>query len=58
MKDFLKPRGSSLVILLLASVALILGGCATADPDNASARPWNSPKTWESGLPSNVYEGR
>jgi hypothetical protein len=33
-------------------------GCATNDPDNLSSCPWNSPKTWENGLPSGLYEGR
>jgi hypothetical protein len=28
-----------------------LCGCATNEPDNESARPWNQPKSWETGLP-------
>lgn len=44
--------------LLLLAVALVVTGCATADPDNMSVRPWNSPKGWENGLPSGMMEGR
>ena len=44
--------------LLLAVVALAISGCATAEPDNASARPWNAPKGWENGLPMGLSEGR
>ena len=45
-------------LLLLAALAIVLGGCATSEPDNASARPWNAPKTWETGLPNSAFEGR
>ena len=45
-------------LLLLATGALLLNGCSTPDADNASARPWNSPKSWENGLPSAMTEGR
>ncbi len=48
-----------LLSLLLLSAALGLSGCATTDDsDNASVRPWNAPKGWENGLPSNMTEGR
>ena len=47
------------LLLVLAAFALALTGCATTDEgDNASERPWNSPKGWENGLPSNMMEGR
>lgn len=46
--------------LMLAGLAVALNGCATGNEDsqNASVRPWNSPQGWESGLPSNMMEGR
>jgi hypothetical protein len=45
--------------LLLALIALGMSGCAsTQDSDNASVRPWNTPKGWENGLPSTMTEGR
>ena len=51
------PRGW--FCLLLALIALALSGCATTDSDNESVRPWNSPKSWETGgLPSSLNEGR
>ncbi len=46
------------LLLLLALVSGWLCGCGTTDPDNLSARPWNTPKSWEGGLPSNITEGR
>lgn len=46
----------SLLLLLLAVAGL--SGCATPDSENASVRPWNSPKSWENGLPSMMSEGR
>ena len=52
-----KPVGLCL-FLLLAVVALWTGGCATAEPDNLSERPWNAPKGWETGLPMGLNEGR
>src|SRR5579862_2498260 len=59
VKGFLfNSRGVLLLLLLLA--ALGLTACATTgdDSENASVRPWNSPKGWENGLPSNMTEGR
>ncbi len=47
-------------LLLLAALAGLLNGCTTTDSenDNASVRPWNTPKSWETGIPSNMTEGR
>jgi len=45
-----------LALLLLAS-ALGFSGCASTD-EELSARPWNSPKTWETGIPTSITEGR
>jgi len=44
--------------LLLAASLLVLAGCASTEPENASSRPWNAPKGWETGLPSGLTEGR
>jgi len=41
-----------------AALVLVLTGCTTAEPDNLSARPWNSPTGWENSLPSAMTEGR
>jgi hypothetical protein len=43
--------------LLLLLVGAGLSGCASTDSDNMSARPWDSPKSWENGLPSSMTEG-
>ena len=43
--------------LLVLTIGLV-SGCETTDPGNADAKPWNSPKGWESGLPSSLNEGR
>jgi len=43
---------------LLCYAALNLSGCATSEPENYSSRPWDSPKSWETGLPSALTEGR
>lgn len=43
----------------LMAMALV-SGCKTTEEDlsNSNERPWNTPKSWESGLPSSMYEGR
>ena len=45
-------------LLLLVLAGLAAGGCASTEPDNMSARPWAAPKTWETGLPAGMMEGR
>jgi len=46
------------VLLLLAAAALNLSGCASTDEiGNASVRPWDSPKGFETGIPSSMTEG-
>jgi hypothetical protein len=57
MKNLLAPP-RAVFVLLLALTVLALGGCATTDSANLSERPWNSPKSWENGLPSSMTEGR
>jgi hypothetical protein len=39
--------GLFLLGLLLAGTS----GCATAEPENESLRPWNTPQNWEGTLP-------
>jgi hypothetical protein len=46
------------VVLLLGFVLLACVGCATTGEENLSARPWNSPYSWEHGLPTGMMEGR
>jgi len=47
-------RQALLLFLVLAGLAL--AGCASTESDNMSARPWNSPQTWENGMPSSMYD--
>lgn len=46
--------------LALVSLGLLaMSGCATTDDsENLSERPWNTPKSWEGGLPTGMMEGR
>lgn len=45
--------------LLALLAALLLPACSsTSDADNLSERPWNSPRSWETGLPAGMMEGR
>jgi hypothetical protein len=57
---FLCPNLRHALLLLLALVALGVSACSTAEPENVSSRPWNSPRGWEGGgmLPSSINEGR
>jgi hypothetical protein len=53
--------GRAVVCLLLLALFLAvvgLSGCATTESENVSERPWNTPKSWENGLPSSMTEGR
>ncbi len=45
------------LFLLTVLVLPLLPGCATNE-ENLSERPWNSPKGWESGLPSGMMDER
>lgn len=36
----------------------LLTGCGTPETANKSDRPWNSPRSWEHGLPAGINEGR
>jgi hypothetical protein len=59
-EEGLRPTGGvrgGLLFMLLVAV-FWLGGCASKDPDDISARPWNSPRGWESGLPPGMFERR
>ena len=43
---------------LLALLMVTLAGCATTETANESELPWNRPKSWETGLPTSIMEGR
>ena len=52
--DFQFPLGVSAAAGLW--LALALGGCASTESENMSERPWNTPQSWENGLPSGMYQ--
>jgi hypothetical protein len=41
----------SFLLLALGAILIGVSGCVTGEPQNASARPWNTPQSWEGGLP-------
>jgi len=43
-------------LLLLVLAGLAVGGCASTEPDNMSERPWSTPQSWETGLPSGMFD--
>ena len=44
----MKIRAAQLLLFLaLVSAAILLNGCSSLEPDNASVRPWNAPQAWE-----------
>ena len=36
-------------LLWFGSVLVMVSGCETNEPENASVRPWNAPQGWENG---------
>jgi len=55
MKIYLKTIWFALALVVLGLGA---SGCKTTESDNISARPWNTPRSWENGLPTSINEGR
>lgn len=55
----LSPASSRLLLpaLLLLLLARFVAGCATNE-ERLSERPWNAPRSWETGLPSGMTEER
>ena len=51
-------KAGAWLFLILVLAALGLSGCATPESENVSERPWNTPKSWENGMPSSMTEGR
>jgi len=62
MKRSRSNRSSSrsrwLAFLLGVVVVRFIAGCASTNDENLSERPWNTPKSWETGLPTGMLEGR
>ncbi|MBO7108025.1 MAG: hypothetical protein J6W73_07310 [Verrucomicrobia bacterium] len=49
-----------IVIAWVLASGFALSGCRSIEDDlaNDSSRPWNSPRGWDSRLPSQMMEGR
>jgi hypothetical protein len=59
MPDFSHRFRRFLALVCLGLTAWGFAGCKTTDDaENLSERPWNAPKSWEHGLPSEMMEGR
>lgn len=49
-------RGLWLALFVLVAFPAAFTGCKTED--ELTARPWNAPQNWETGLPAALTEGR
>lgn len=59
MKRLTSILRASLWAAVLGAGLWALTGCATTDDsENLSERPWNTPKSWEGGMPAGMMEGR
>ncbi|HJO10239.1 MAG TPA: hypothetical protein QGH16_10320 [Verrucomicrobiota bacterium] len=45
------------IVFALLTLGLTTG-CIGPDPENKSARPWNTPRPWEHGIPGSISERR
>jgi hypothetical protein len=52
----MKTSRPLIAMLLVAAAAFVAAGCKSED--ELSTRPWSTPKSWESGLPAGLTEGR
>jgi len=48
----------TLLFALTAFFVLLSSACKTTEDDNLTERPWNTPKSWESGIPTGMMQGR
>jgi len=58
MNSRLLQFGRCLLAALAVLAAVLTTACNTPDPDNLSTRPWNSTKSWETGVPGMLYDRR
>ena len=54
--NWLRAHARIVLFSLLGLIGLGLAGCATTNDENVAERPWNAPKGWEGGIPSNLYD--
>lgn len=58
MKELFRCNARWLMALGIVAVLLSATGCATTEDETLSERPWNAPKTWETGVPQSMMQGR
>lgn len=51
MKARLLQTGRGLLALVALLAVVLTTGCNTPEPGNQSSRPWNTPRSWEGGVP-------
>jgi len=56
MKKFFSRH--TLLFALATLTVLLSSACKTTEDDNLTERPWNTPKSWESGIPTGMMQGR
>lgn len=53
----MRKVGNWFLLFVLALATFGLTGCSsTEETANASERPWSTPRGWEGGLPSSMYD--
>jgi hypothetical protein len=50
------PYGQWLLLVVLAVMGWGGGGCKTSEADNDDAKPWATPKSWETGMPGGMLD--
>ena len=56
--SFLVSSSRWVLFLLLVLAGLVTSGCASAESENQSERPWSTPQNWETGMPSGMFDQR
>jgi hypothetical protein len=52
----MKLRAVHFFLLLALAATAVISGCASAESDNASVRPWNSPEGWQGGMLGDINQ--
>ena len=58
MKALLQRHLGKFSVLALFTFLLLTSGCALNDNNDMSEQTWNAPKTWETGVPQSMQQGR
>jgi hypothetical protein len=58
MRSFTRAILSFFAIIFAGLALGLTAGCIGPDPENNSARPWNTPRPWEHGIPGSISERR